>query len=648
MIKIKNRQLQTVAILENAFDCGFELIFNGLSSVSFSLPLDDSKIEHCQAFNFVEVTDGDRYIGMFRIVPKLTVKDDSNKKISYIAWHVISTLLDDVLFRYHQTINWTTRQNIEYLLSKQTVKHWVLGECAFTRYFHYAYENENGLLDSLFSIPRLFNQEYEWKFDTSVYPFVLHLVQPSQVAECEIKEAHNQEGISMEEPNEIINRIYPLGYGEGINQLGIESVNGGIPYIEDAESIEKHGLHQYVWVDRRFEIPENLKAAAEVLLKEKANPEPMYKVDAADVSYLTDEEVHKLQCGRIVKITDSDLGEFYQRIMVEKKDDFIGSPSNVSLEIGRLSEDIATEQHNLEKKVKINELYSQGTTNIDSHDYTDNCDPNHPAVIRFYVDEDLKNVNTLKLYYEVEKFRSYSRATEGGGATVESTSAGGAVVKSTSSGGGSQQTSSSGGGVSTSTQSGGGTVQSSSGGGDHRHDMFQTTGTVAADTSQAVAATTNSGTIYLDGNTPTMTTFRTLSASGNHSHSVTVPAHSHDFSVPNHSHSVSIPSHSHEIDIPDHQHSITLPDHIHEIEHGIYTLPSTPTSVVVKIDGNTVPITSTQGNDIDLIPYLAKDGGGKVLRGQWHEITITPNGLGRINANVISRVFIQSRMGGTY
>jgi phage minor structural protein len=39
-----------------------------------------------------------------------------------------------------------------------------------------------------------------------------------------------------EDPTEIITRLYPLGYGEGVNQLTISSVNNGVPYI-DADTI---------------------------------------------------------------------------------------------------------------------------------------------------------------------------------------------------------------------------------------------------------------------------------------------------------------------------------------------------------------------------------------------------------------------------
>src|SRR5690606_34353803 len=112
----------------------------------------------------------------------------------------------------------------------------------------------------------------------------------------------------------------------------------------------------------------------------------------------------------------------------------------------------------------------------------------------------------------------------------------------------------------------------------------------------------------------------------NHSHSVTIPNHQHSVSIPTHVHDFSTPNHSHSVTIPNHTHEFTLPDHTHEIQHGIYKLGWTPSSVVIKVDGNAVPYTSTSGENIDLIPYLAADSSGMVTRG-WHTVEITPNDL---------------------
>ncbi|MNR67219.1 hypothetical protein D3C85_1911040 [compost metagenome] len=74
-----------------------------------------------------------------------------------------------------------------------------------------------------------------------------------------------------------------------------------------------------------------------------------------------------------------------------------------------------------------------------------------------------------------------------------------------------------------------------------------------------------------------------------------------------------------------------------------------PTAVTVKIDGTIVSgLGSISGENIDLIPYLSVDGDGKVSRGQFHTIEITPNDLGRITASVLTQIFVQSRGGGDF
>ena len=169
----------------------------------------------------------------------------------------------------------------------------------------------------------------------------------------------------------------------------------------------------------------------------------------------------------------------------------------------------------------------------------------YDILIRFYLDEDLINVNTLDLTLETSNFRAYSRAIEGGGAVVSSTSAGGAVVKSTSSGGGSTQTStsgggttassssgggtststSSGGGTSTSTSNGGGSTQTSAAGGDHKHTMFVRNNDVSGPPPLNMYEASNGSLVRLEAANQVLETW---GSSGNHTHSVAVPTHSHN------------------------------------------------------------------------------------------------------------------------
>lgn len=630
LIKILDRQLHPVAILENAFKIGYEKTFNAVWLASFTLPINDPKNAHCQPLHYVEVWDYDEYIGLFRIIPSTTVKNESSKEITYTLEHVLATLLDDVLFLYHQTDNLTTAANIDYLLNKQTTKHWKRGKVDFVRYFSYKYENENGLLGPMFSIPKPFDQPYQWTFDTQSYPWTLNLVEPEAEVSCVARYGYNQRGIERDDdPAVIFNRIYPLGYGEGDNQLTISSVNGGIPFVEDAASIAKYGVRPYIWVDKRFENPETLKASAIALLEKWKVPKVTYRGTAADVSRITGQDIDKLKMGRVIRWIDDDLGTFDARIVKESKSDIKGNPGDVQLEIANKTEDLGTTQADIERRQQINELYSQGATNLLAYSYNDNADQNNPADIMIYLPEEMVKINKLLLTYKTDNFRAYEQAIEGGGATVSTTGSGGGTVKSTSSGGGTTQTSS----------SGGGTTQTSSGGGDHTHVMF----TYAEDAGGVAAPRRN---FMPQGGTNFRVTFEAVSpsslvtagSSGNHSHTVTVPAHTH---------AITIPNHTHEIDIPNHTHSITLPNHTHGIKFGIYKHDKLPTKVTITVDGNSVPVTSLNGQDLDLIPYLSKDGDQKISRG-WHTVSIRPDDLGRINANIISQFFIQSRGGESF
>ncbi|WP_060667135.1 hypothetical protein [Bacillus sp. CHD6a] len=240
------------------------------------------------------------------------------------------------------------------------------------------------------------------------------------------------------------------------------------------------------------------------------------------------------------------------------------------------------------------------------------------------------------------KWVLYSRGTQGGGALVKSTSSGGGTTATSSSGGGSTQTSSSGGGIATSTQTGGATTQTSSSGGGTSTSSSHTAET------QEVTGVDRPGEAGNHYHNYYSRAHNHTVVIPNHTHSTTLPAHSHDFEVPNHSHSIQIPNHTHSVQIPNHSHDVQLPDHAHELEHGIFTLDRLPTAVEIKVDGNLVPHSDIVGANIDLIPYLAKDENGKISRGRWHQVTIRPNDLGRVNANIISQVFIQSRGGGKH
>lgn len=677
LLMAMNLSREYTAILENAYDVGYEKIENEIGSIEFSMPLYDTKNAMIQALQYVELTDNeDEYIGLYRIMPSTIQKDKSNYTIKYTAMHVLGTLLDSVLFGYHELVNRTTTEVINYILGKQKTKHWVLKKCEFTRYFSYAWENENGLADALFSIPAAFDEDYIWQWNTQVYPFELSLVKPPTEPICRIQEGYNMEGFEIEtDPNNLVNRVYPLGAGEGVNQLNINSVNKNVPYVEDAESIKKYGLIEYVWVDQRFTIAQALKDNALNMLKKWSIPKVSWKVKAADLIKLTDSplDIDKLRQGTVVMINTNEYGSFNLRIKKESKSDVFGAPQELELELGNLKDDINTTMSDLGRKQQINETYSQGATNILNYSYQDNCEAAYPAEIEFYLDDDVFHVNTVELTFKTKRYRGYTKAVKGGGAktitseaggkSTQTSSAGGGSVRSTSAGGSSVRSTTSGGGSyqGGSTQGGGGTSQSSAAGGDHNHTVMRYLGDVGKDETVGTARMyqplgSNFRVILKSASMPG--DIVTAGSSGNHSHTVNIPNHSHGFninipahthnvSIPSHTHSVNIPNHTHTVQIPSHKHNVVLPEHTHPLEWGIFQASESASSVDIIVDGTTLPKHETSQSRLNLVDYLKKTSSGKIQRGN-HTIKIKPNELARIEAQVTCRVFIQSQLGGQF
>ena len=677
MLMTMNLSREYTAILENAYDVSYEKIENEIGSIEFSMPLYDTKNSMIEALQYVELTDNENeYIGLYRIMPSAIQKDKSNYSIKYTAMHVLGTLLDSVLFGYHELVNRTTTEVINYVLGKQKTKHWVLKKCEFTRYFSYAWENENGLADALFSIPQAFDEDYMWLWNTQVYPFELSLVKPPTEPICRIQEGYNMEGFEIEsDPNNLVNRVYPLGAGEGVNQLNINSVNKNVPYVEDADSIKKYGLIEYVWVDQRFTIAQALKDNALNMLKKWSIPKVSWKVKAADLIKLTDSplDIDKLRQGTVVMINTNEYGSFNLRIKKESKKDVFGAPQSIDLELGNLKDDINTTMSDLGRKQQINETYSQGATNILNYSYQDNCEAAYPAEIEFYLDDDVFHVNTVELTFKTKRYRGYTKAVKGGGSktitseaggqSTQTSSAGGSSRQTSSAGGSSTQTSTSGGGYASgsSTNGGGGSTQSSSGGGNHNHLMFKGLRYVNHEWKNEVVANVyealNGSTIYTAGGGG-LGDLYTAGSSGNHSHNVNIPTHSHGFninipshshnvSIPNHTHTVQIPNHTHTVKIPAHKHNVVLPEHTHPLEWGIFQASDSASSVNIVVDGTTLPQHETSQSRLNIVNYLKKTSSGKIQRGN-HTIQVKPNKLARIEAQITCRVFIQSQLGGQF
>lgn len=643
-IRVYDSNMRKLAYLENAHNVGYSLKLNELWTAQFTLPATDQKNIYCQPFNYVEIFDGGERIELFRIMPS-TLTRNSQGNIVYQCEHVLATLMDDVLFQYHQigNIGVGTVSVLRYIIDHQLTTRWQLRNCDFDRRFEYKWENEN-LLSALFSVPQPFNEDYRWEFDTTGTTWRLDLKRlPTQFV-ADIIYKKNMVEIKKEvDPSTIVTRLYCLGYGEGDNQLNICSVNGGIPYLEANTST--YGIKSSILVDRRFESAETLKAYGQSILDELKNPFKSYSARAIDLYKKSPSKYERYFPGDIVRVVDKedDIIENLPIVTVSKSD-ITGAPGDIDVEIAKKTRDIASSISSLQDRTRINEVYAQGATNQMIVPFADNADESNPATMKIYIPDTMARINKCILNYQLDNFRAYSKAIEGGGATTQSTNDGGASTQSSSAGGEGTQTSSSGGASTQSSNSGGGAQPTS-----NVQIFLPGINQDPTKSSGSHLHTIPSGTVLMVQGGGTVTWgpggvhFHDLY---NHGHEVDIPDHQHSVNIPNHTHNVSLPSHTHSINIPNHQHSITLPDHTHDLEFGIYE-GTRANSVTIKVDGNTLP-TTQPGQDINIIPYLSVDSDGKIQRNTWHEVEIIPDQMTRVLANIFMQIFTNSRGGGDY
>lgn len=416
MLNVYDLSRRKTAVLQNAYSIQETKELNQIYHLDFSLPATDEKARYIQAFHYVRYgEDGELY----RIVSaKQSESDTSTLTVS--CEHVIATLVDDLIFGVFQYGGGTIKTGdvIEALLEKQNTKNWILGECDFTRRFEYLWEQEN-ILNALYSIPKEFTKAYKWTFDTTSYPWKVSLkaIDTTIHPEYYIRAKSNLLGSDAQQDfSGICTRIYPLGYGEGINQLGIKEINGNKSYLEaPAEVIARYGVKEKVLVDRRYENAESLKAYGQTMLDALSVPGLSRSFSVVDLYPLTGAEIDNAQPGQIAKLTEDGTITY-----ITKTTRILDQPGTLQIDLSTKATDIASSIADLADRVRIESVYAQGATQLYQHSKDANATPTKGMVMSLYFPEEMKQINKVLLRLKIGKFRSYSQATSTEDVTVKS------------------------------------------------------------------------------------------------------------------------------------------------------------------------------------------------------------------------------------
>ncbi len=574
MLEIFDRNRRKTAILQNAHGISEDRKINSLWYLNFSLPYNDPKNDFCQPFHYVRMNGGELY----RIMPSV-INITETGKIEYQCEHVLSMLLDKLMFGHHTIgkLGTYTADCIRYVLNQQETKNWTLYECDFSRQFEYSWEQEN-LLSALFSIATPLT-DYIWKTDTSVYPWRLSLkrldttTRPSMY----IQRGKNMLAYSRESnPEQICTRIYPLGYGEGVNQLTIKDINNGVPYLQSPQTyIDRYGLIERAWIDRRYEDAESLKAAAQAMLEELQEPAVSYEIGYAEIG-------EAAEIGERVRVIHPDTGGWTDTFITGLSPQY-DDVKNGSITIANKVISLATSVADLADRQRIEQSYAQGATQIYSQALQANCDTKTGAVIDFIIPTEMRIINKVIAKIRMSQFLAYSNTTEVSPAIATTTAT---------------------------------------------KDTISTTSTMSIEAQR----TTDSTQVQYTTDNGWVNELDTSHFTYSHYHSVFTEPHTHDVNIPNHTHTFILSAH---------EHKFSAPAHSHEIIPGIYKFGNAK-SFSIYVEGKYKQKFMGQTAEIDVTNFLLNEE-NKIPRDRWLTIEVRPDDLAYISIDLVFQGFVQSR-----
>ena len=203
--------------------------------------------------------------------------------------HIICVLRDSVLFKEigpaqitgtPGATTCTAKQAVEYILNRQS--DWTLGR--WNSHFggrqgEYKFENEN-CFDALVKVMDSLDGAF-WRFDTSVYPFQLHVdwLDPAEEFSCDLRPGRNLRTLTWEQNRSgMFTRFYPIGK-DGLEIPGrymdlIGNPYGTVAHIERFDDAEdEDALRMAIsqaW--RGHETPQTRMTASVIIPKGSTEP----------------------------------------------------------------------------------------------------------------------------------------------------------------------------------------------------------------------------------------------------------------------------------------------------------------------------------------------------------------------------------------
>ena len=213
-------------------------------------------------------------------------------------------------------------------------------------------------------------------------PYLDYLKQIGEEKSTSIVLAKNMQSITQKiDSSSLITRLYPYGAKikakdesgnekETEERLSISSVNGGKPYVEDAEYLSRYGVVETTQFWDDVNSLEILKSKGAAWLKENNRITDSYEIDAFDLS-LIDVDSDELTVGNIYPVRN-ELLDIDEKLRVISRTIDVVEPHKTTLEFGSKKQTLTNMQTSInqyvvetvEKNVKANAEITQ--SNIDN------------------------------------------------------------------------------------------------------------------------------------------------------------------------------------------------------------------------------------------------------------------------------------------
>ena len=370
-----------------------------LSSAEMTLPEGEPEVT---VGMFMELFTAAGSAGVFRVeTATRRIAGDGGQHL--VLQHALCTLSDEVLPGYVE-LSGTAEEVMSDLLARQGCDRWQLGEVP-DEMLDCSWENEN-LLTALLSLTESMEGAYRWDYDFSTEPWTLSLLPLPGESFCEVRAGRSLTAARITiDRMDLCTRLYPLGYGEGADQLNIRKVNGGLRYLT-ADTAAVWGVVKRIWVEPSITKAARLKAAARRMLEKCKNPVVTVEVEADELCSLTGEAIDRFRVGEMCRLPLPDWGVMMdERVTQLHRPDVYGEPTRVTLTLANRAATAVDDLSALARQSAVSLQYSQGAPSEHVLHFSDVCDAAHPARLRFFLPQDAVNVNRARVLFSLEKYR---------------------------------------------------------------------------------------------------------------------------------------------------------------------------------------------------------------------------------------------------